>query len=978
MVVGLLRFLLVMVLLGLAPRPSVHQDDEPPAIWQATGGPVAAVTHLAADPDAPDFLILLINQGAGRNVDRTQTPDGYLRQAWAPYISGDGGDTWQAASNDLAGVEPTFLTITRSAPANTIWVGTGGQGLWRSDNSGRTWRPALVRGFGDQRGVALAQDARGRLHFLALDNSRYPDSYLFTSADGGYNWDRRLMQAFSGRPETYVTDLVADPFEANRLYALTLGGLLTTTDAGFSWKPSTLPLPDNTSLGGEIALAVDATQRGRLYLAANTTDGNGASQIALYRSLDSGASWEILPARFTPPPISTPSGGARPLSLRLDPLNRGQLFLATNQGLWLSADGGLAWKHPGEALIGATIADLIPLPNQRGRWLAIGAGGIWRTANGGNRWQGITAGLPPASTLRSLATVEGGLLALNGGVMPIPGGVQPLWQSQDNGQTWQPAMRGLEGVNLYRLQVDPSSAKSVYGLAAGGVTRSTDAGRSWRRFSTPVSPNQLAFGTEAIFISSVAGLWRSIDRGETWTATPLTTAVQAVANGSDGDVMAVVVSGDGKQLWKTSDDGETWAPVGPVPPGDAAQLLIHPQNASVLALALRWGGLWRSDDGGLTWERSDAGIPAGTQWQGPTAQQPAGPNLLVVFIDPRRPSDWWAGRDGGGVFHSTDTGRTWNDATGDLGDNLVHSFALLDDTLAAGTSSLGLIHLAAIPGPQLLPEAIDARIDILWPHDFAPVAAAQQANLSLRLYASRSQEVPPCAWMPGVELWMARDAEALRRQSIAVQRTVEGHPFPVWDVNDIDVTWANDPDHKLVFLVRTAPGLAESFSSVWVHAADARTILPQPPEPEGLTTTPPAAIDAIIRVVWPHDEAGTGVPVEQANLANISAMLFARDTRLTLAQAHLPSRVWLVAALDNQVGRRLVAGDGRTAEADGFSYTTYEFNNVDVSLARDPDHRWTYWLEVPGANSASNIWVHGLDGRTRAPELLEPIVGCLP
>jgi photosystem II stability/assembly factor-like uncharacterized protein len=976
MVAGLLRLLLALTLLPAVLRPNAGQGDTPPPTWQAAGGPVAAVTHLAVDPDAPDFLILLVGQGAGRNQDRTQTPDGYLRRAWAPYISNDGGDTWQAASGDLAEIEPTFLAITRASPANTIWVGTAAQGLWRSDNGGRTWRPVLVWGLEDEWGQALTQDARGRLHLLTLDNSRYPDSHLYTSTDGGYNWDRRPAQTFSGRAETYITDLIADPFEVNRLYAPTLGGLLTSNDAGFTWQQAALPLPGNAVLRGDIVLAADPTQRGRLYLAASVSAEAGP--IVVYRSLDSGVSWQALPATFTPALAPSLAGGARPYHLRLDPLNRGQLLLTTNQGLWLSSDGGQTWKRAGETLAGVSIADLIPIPNTRGRWIAIGAGGIWRTANGGSRWQSITADLPPASNLRSLAAVDGDLLALNGGAMSIPGAVQPLWRSRDLGQTWQPTMSGLAGVNLYRLQSDPSAPRTVYGLASSGVARSTDAGRTWLHFTTAVSPSQMAFGDKAIFIASVAGLWRSTDRGETWEATPLTRPIQAVTSSRAGDVLAVSVNEGGKELWRTNDDGKTWTPIAPIPAGDATHLLVHPQNPNLLALALRWGGLWRSSDGGQSWERSDAGIPAGVQWQGPAPLQPAGPNLLAVFIDPQRPAEWWAGRDGGGVYHSTDSGRTWGDATGDLGDTLALSFAVVGEALAAGTANLGLIRLSPAPGPQSLPEAIDARIDILWPHDFAPVGAAQLANLSLRLFAGRSQEIPPCAWMPGVELWLARDAEPLRRQAIASQRTVEGHPFPVWEVNDIDVSWANDPDHKLVFMARTAPGLAESSGNIWVHAADARTLLPQPPEPEGLSAAPPAAIDAIIRVVWPHDEAGNSVPVEQANLANISAVLFARDTRLALAPAQMPGRVWLVGGLDNQVGRRLAAGEAQTVKANGFEYTTFEFNNIDVSLARDPDHHWAFWLEVPGVDAASNVWVHGLDGRTRAPTLLEPIAGCRP
>ena len=266
----------------------------------------------------------------------------------------------------------------------------------------------------------------------------------------------------------------------------------------------------------------------------------------------------------------------------------------------------------------------------------------------------------------------------------------------------------------------------------------------------------------------------------------------------------------------------------------------------------------------------------------------------------------------------------------------------------------------------------------MWPHDSAPVGEAKQGNLGIRLYSSRSLEVPTCAWTPSVEIWMARDAGPLQRLGIATQRSVQGHPFPFWELNDIDLTWANQPDHKLIFMARTAPGLAESASSPWVHAADARTYLPEPPVPRDLTTVQPAAIDAMIRVVWPHDEANQSVPVEQANLANISAVLFARGTTLALAPEQLPGRVWLVGALDNQVGRRLAAGVPRVVDAGSFSYTVYEFNNIDVSLARDPEHRWTFWLEVPDVDATSNVWVHGSDGRTRAPLMLEPIAGCKP
>jgi hypothetical protein len=111
---------------------------------------------------------------------------------------------------------------------------------------------------------------------------------------------------------------------------------------------------------------------------------------------------------------------------------------------------------------------------------------------------------------------------------------------------------------------------------------------------------------------------------------------------------------------------------------------------------------------------------------------------------------------------------------------------------------------------------------------------------------------------------------------------------------------------------------------------------------------------------------------------NITAALFQRDTLQALSDADLPERVWLVGALDNQIGRRLAVGKPRQIKENGLSYTVYDFNDIDVSLARDPAHHWSFWLEIPGQDLETNVWVHGIDARTNAPLMVEPIVGCQP
>ena len=944
---------------------------------------MAFVTHIAADPTTPDFLIIFIAQGVNRNNDRTQTSRGQLYQAWAPYFSTDGGDHWQPASNDLAHVEPTVLTIAEGVHNNTVWVGTAEHGLWRSENGGRTWRPAIVKGLDNERVVAFTVDARKRLHLVTLDNARYPNSHLYTSDDNGYNWSHRLLQSFSGNPSTTVQDLIADPFAPNRLYAITFGGLLISDDAGFSWKQSPLALPESASSGNETVLAVDPTQRGRLYLAMRTIRSGGDEEITFYRSVDSAESWETRPTIFDFPTASNPQASLRPLQLRLDPLNRRQLFLATNNGLWLSTNGGENWHQAGDALAGVSIPDVFSHPRKRGRWIAIGAGGIWRTANAGTRWSDISNDLPPASHLHSiatLATTPETILAINGGVMPVPSGNQPVWRSTNGGTSWMPIMLGLEDINLLTLTAHPTDPNTAFGLSINGIARTEDGGRTWRHEVLPATPRNLAIQSETdlVFLANSKGVWRSSDRGATWQETSLIDPALSVAVTASGDIVAVTNTGESWPIFRSSDGGATWIQVGAAPSGAVDQLIAHPTKDDMLIMTVQWGGLYISVNGGRAWFRRDNGIPAGIRWRGPEPSTPEGPYLLDVFIDPETPDEWWASRDGGGIYLSRNSGLSWTDASADLGDNLVQTLTGSSAGILAGATNLGLLQNGSGVSSTSPPVEVDSRIEILWPHGYATVGEAQLANMGLRVYNSRMQEPPPCAWTPNVELWMAHDAEPLRRLGLAEQRTVDGRPFPFWEYNDLDVSWANDPDHKLIFLARVAPSLAQSHGSAWIHAADARTYLPAPPTPTGLTDSAPEATDALIRVVWPHDQGGDYTPPEQANLVNISAMLVAQDTLLALAPEHLPDRVWLVGALDNQVGRRLAVGEQRTVRAGDFTYTAFEFNNIDVSLARELSHHWSFWLDIPDSDYSSNVWVHGIDSRTHAPELLEPIVGCQP
>ncbi len=264
--------------------------------------------------------------------------------------------------------------------------------------------------------------------------------------------------------------------------------------------------------------------------------------------------------------------------------------------------------------------------------------------------------------------------------------------------------------------------------------------------------------------------------------------------------------------------------------------------------------------------------------------------------------------------------------------------------------------------------AVDAKIAILWPHGSATVAQADLANLTAYLTFPNSRVAVPCDFNAEVTLWRSLNNEPASPIAVGVRRLADfaGRHVPVWDFNDVDVSAARDPKNKLYFSARVA-GIP-CRSNVWVHGVDARTFLPQQFQPKAAllvaANAAPAEVDARLQIVWPHDNAA----VSEAEQANVTADLFTHGarTRLGLAKTGAAWRpaVWLMRAVDNGVGERIAAGVMRL-EADGSS--RWDFNDVDVSPAREETGKVHFWVEVEGVRTYSNFWTHGVDARTYLP-----------
>jgi hypothetical protein len=133
----------------------------------------------------------------------------------------------------------------------------------------------------------------------------------------------------------------------------------------------------------------------------------------------------------------------------------------------------------------------------------------------------------------------------------------------------------------------------------------------------------------------------------------------------------------GPTVFRTTDRGKTWKeaaqpPAFPKVPEGEKGLVVnhvfwltpgHPSEPNVWYAGTSPQGLFRSEDGGVTWH-GVAGFNENTmreKWTGGEQDgTPDGPKMHSILIDPRDARHMYIGMSSGGVFESRDQGRTWH------------------------------------------------------------------------------------------------------------------------------------------------------------------------------------------------------------------------------------------------------------------------------------------------------------------------------
>ena len=252
---------------------------------------------------------------------------------------------------------------------------------------------------------------------------------------------------------------------------------------------------------------------------------------------------------------------------------------------------------------GGRSAAVTGVPNQPNLfYFGSTGGGIWKTIDGGRSWENISDGFFGGSIgAITVSKSDPNVIYVGGGEKTVRGNVSSgygIWKSVDAGKTWTEA--GLKNSrHVPRIAVDPTNHDVVYAGVLGniykptqdrGVYKSTDGGKTWRKtlfanenagvvdlLIDPTNPRILYASTWRVqrtpYSLSSGGegsaLWRSTDRGETWTEI---STKKGFPEGTLGIIGVTVSPVNNQRVWA---------------------IVEHKDK----------GGLYRSDDGGDTWKQ---------------------------------------------------------------------------------------------------------------------------------------------------------------------------------------------------------------------------------------------------------------------------------------------------------------------------------------------------------------------------------------
>ncbi|MCM3873297.1 MAG: YCF48-related protein [Pyrinomonadaceae bacterium] len=441
------------------------------------------------------------------------------------------------------------------------------------------WRPTGPPG-GDVRDLVVDPSNPDRFYFGTLDGQ------IYTSADGGKRWE--LLYNFN-KPKLFVDHILVDPRDSKTLYVATHkhkepGGFFKSTDGGLKWRES-------KELKNEALHSLNQSKSHPDVLIAGTFNG-------MFRSDDSGESWQELPTHDTP-------GLMHVESLAIDPRTPDIVYAGTWYLPYKTTDGGKTWKSIKNGIIDDSDIFAIDIdPRDPNHVIASACSGIYETGNGGENWrkvQGIPSQSRRTRAILQHPSVPGLVFA---------GTTEGFWRSERGGDADSWMVTTSRQLEINSITVHPSRPETIYiGTNNYGVMVSYDSGKSFlptnagysgRFANTIVADRELPNRIYAATINTATGggfLFASNDNGQSWRPSMRNMPPRLITYSILQDLQnpELIYLGTNLGIYRSLDRGASWAPVWapePAPPvpgkkGTRTKKRPRPTPASQTVVASR-------------------------------------------------------------------------------------------------------------------------------------------------------------------------------------------------------------------------------------------------------------------------------------------------------------------------------------------------------------------------------------------------------
>jgi photosystem II stability/assembly factor-like uncharacterized protein len=541
------------------------------------------------------------------------------------YLGVASGGVWKTTNGgttftpifDNEGAYSIGAVVVDAKNPNTIWVGTGeannqrsvgyGDGIYRSDDAGRSWRNLGLKD-SQQIGRIVIDPRDSQVVYAAAYGPLWSsggDRGLYKTTDGGASWTKILNIS----EHTGISDVVMDPFNPDTLLAVahqrrrhtwTLihggpeSGLHKSTDGGATWRRVRTGLPGGDL--GRIVPAFSPARRGLVYAKVESAD----TPVALYASNDFGETWE-----------RRANVQAQPMyykNIHPDPKDAERVYVPSVQS-WISDDGGRTFRQVGERNKHVDNHYIWIDPDNTNHLLEGSDGGLYESWDGGRLWR-FFANLSVTQFYNVEVDNASPIYNIYGGTQDNSTLGGPSRSKGPQGPTnndWF-IVTGGDG---FVARIDPNDPNIVYAESQyGGIIRldkrtservsirpAEDRGEPALRFNwespfiiSPHSPTRLYFGANRLF--------RSDDRGNTWK--PVSPDLTRQTDRNTLPVMGRVWTPEAVAQHQST---ATW--------GNISALSESRRREGLIYVGTDDGLIQFSYDGGATWRRSERlpGVP---------------------------------------------------------------------------------------------------------------------------------------------------------------------------------------------------------------------------------------------------------------------------------------------------------------------------------------------------------------------------------